>query len=90
MIKRALAVQEVSYILAQLVQSKKGIQHSIHTVIANVTLIKVTFIQNRNKKSEWLAILESDSTLTEQEIVSESMEMLGQYRSVLQDDQIYY
>jgi DDE superfamily endonuclease len=57
------------YRLARPVQSKKGILRSIHTVMANGTPIKVVFIQNRNKKSEWLAILSTDCTLTEQEIV---------------------
>lgn len=57
------------YRLAQPVQSKKGILRSIHTVMANGTPVKVVFIQNRNKKSEWLAILSTDCTLSEQEIV---------------------
>lgn len=57
------------YQLAQPVQSKKGILRSIHTTMANGTPIKVVFIQNKNKKSEWLAILSTDCTLTEQEIV---------------------
>jgi hypothetical protein len=37
--------------------------------MANGTPVKVVFIQNRNKKSEWLAILSTDCTLSEQEIV---------------------
>lgn len=57
------------YRLAQPIQSNKGILRSIHTKMANGTLIKVVFIQNRNKKSEWLAILSADCTLSEQEIV---------------------
>jgi hypothetical protein len=57
------------YRLASPVTSKKGILRSIHTVMANGTPIKVVFIQNRNKKSEWLAILSTDCTLSEQEIV---------------------
>jgi hypothetical protein len=57
------------YLLAKPVQSKKGILRSIHTIMANGTPIKVVFIQNRNKKSEWLAILSTDCTLSEQEIV---------------------
>lgn len=57
------------YRLAQPIQSKKGILRSIHTVMANGTPVKIVFIQNRNKKSEWLAILSTDCTLSEQEIV---------------------
>lgn len=30
--------------------------------------VKVLFVQNRNKKSEWLAILSTDCTLSKQEI----------------------
>jgi hypothetical protein len=37
--------------------------------MSNRTLIKIVFIQNRSKKSEWLAILSADCTLSEQEIV---------------------
>jgi hypothetical protein len=55
--------------LAQPVKSKKGILRSIHTVMANGTPVKIVFIQNRNKRSEWLAILSTDCTLSEQEIV---------------------
>lgn len=57
------------YRLAHPVQSKKGILSSIHTTMANGTPIKVVFIQNRNKKSDWLGILRTDCTLSEQEIV---------------------
>ena len=57
------------YRLAHPVKSKKGILRSIHTEMANGTSVKIVFIQNRNKKSEWLAILSTDCTLSEQEIV---------------------
>lgn len=57
------------YRLAQPIQSKKGILRSIHAIMASGTPIKVVFIQNRNKKSNWLAILSTDCTLTEQDIV---------------------
>ena len=38
-------------------------------MMANGTPVKIVFIRNRNKKSEWLAILSTDCTLTEQEII---------------------
>lgn len=57
------------YRLAVPVQSGKRVLRSIHTTMANGTPVKVVFIQNRNKKSEWLAILSTDCTLSEQEIV---------------------
>ncbi len=36
---------------------------------ANGIPIKVVFVRNRNKKSEWLAILSTDCTLSDQEII---------------------
>jgi len=51
------------------IQGKKGMISSIHTVMKNGVPVKVVFIQNRNKKSEWLAILSTDCTLSEQEII---------------------
>lgn len=57
------------YQLAQPVQGKKGILRSIRCVMANGTPVKIVFVQNRNKRSEWLAILSTDQTLTEREII---------------------
>ena len=57
------------YRSAQPVQSQKGVLRSIHCVMANGTPVKIVFIRNRNKKREWLAILSTDCTLVEQEIV---------------------
>ena len=57
------------YRLAVPVQGKKGILRSIRCVMANGTPVKIIFVQNRNKRSEWLAILSTDQTLTEREII---------------------
>jgi hypothetical protein len=57
------------YFLATPVEGKKGILRSIHTTLGNGIPVKVIFIQNRNKRSEWLAILSTDCTLSEREIV---------------------
>lgn len=57
------------YRLASPVQGSKGILRSIRTTMANGVAVKVVFVQNRNKKSDWLAILSTDCTLTEKEIV---------------------
>lgn len=65
---RRLSLKEL-YFYAIPVQGKKGILRSIHTTMANGIQVKVVFVQNRNKKSEWLAILSTDCTLSEQEIV---------------------
>src|SRR5699024_4498860 len=47
----------------------KSILRSIHTTMTNGVDVKIVFVRNRNKKSEWLAILSTDCTLTEQEII---------------------
>jgi hypothetical protein len=57
------------YRLATPTAGKKSILRSIHTTMANGVPVKVVFVRNRNKKSQWLAILSTDCTLTEQEIV---------------------
>lgn len=57
------------YFHATPIQGRKGVLRSIHTTLANGIPVKVVFIENRNKRSEWLAILSSDCTITEREIV---------------------
>lgn len=37
--------------------------------MGNGIAVKVVFVRNRNKRSEWLAILSTDCTLTEREII---------------------
>lgn len=57
------------YRLATPTSGKKGILRSIQTTMANGVAVKVVFIRNRNKRSEWLAILSTDCTLTDTEII---------------------
>ena len=57
------------YRLAAPIQGKKGLLRSINTTQANGVPVKVVFVRNRNKKSEWLAILSTDCTLSDQEII---------------------
>lgn len=57
------------YRLAAPTQGNKGILRSIHTIQANGVSVKIVFVRNRNKKSEWLAILSTDCTLSDQEII---------------------
>lgn len=51
------------------IRGKKGILRSIYTTQANGVPVKVVFVRNRNKKSDWLAILSTDCTLSDQEII---------------------
>jgi Transposase DDE domain. len=57
------------YCLAKPVTGHKGILRSIRTTMANDIPVKVVFIQNRSKQREWLAILSTDCTLSEREII---------------------
>lgn len=57
------------YRLATPCKGQKGILRSIHTTQANGVQVKIVFVQNQNKKSDWLAILSTDRTLSEQEII---------------------
>jgi hypothetical protein len=57
------------FTLAPVVQGKKHILRSICVELKSGLPVKIVFIQNRNKKSEWLAILSTDQTLSETEIV---------------------
>ncbi|TYS46791.1 transposase [Bacillus infantis] len=57
------------YRFAKPTKGKKDLLRSIHTVQANGVPVKVVFVRNRNKKSDWLAILSTDGTLSDQEII---------------------
>lgn len=50
---------------------KKDLLGSIQVCLQteNQTPVKIVFVRNRNKKSEWLALLSTDTTLTDEEIV---------------------
>jgi hypothetical protein len=63
-----LSLKEL-YRVAIPVSNKKGILRSIHTTMANGIEVKEVFVQNYNKKSEWLTILNTDCPLSEQEII---------------------
>lgn len=66
--KKRVDLKEL-YRLAEPTIGNKGILRSIRTTMANGVQVKVVFVRNRNKKREWLAILSTDCTLTEQEII---------------------
>lgn len=57
------------YRLATPTTKQKGILRSIYTTMANGVAVKIVFVRNRNKKSEWLAILSTYCTLSDQEII---------------------
>ena len=51
------------------VAGKKEVLRSVHTITANGIPVKIVFVRNRNKKSEWLAILTTDCTLDDREVI---------------------
>ena len=57
------------YHLAKPTTGKRDILRSIYTKQANGIRVKIVFVRNRNKKSDWLAILSTDLTLSDQEII---------------------
>src|SRR5699024_9664998 len=57
------------YRLATPTNGKRTILRSIHTTQANGIPVKIIFVRNRNKKSDWLAILSTDCTLSDHEII---------------------
>jgi len=57
------------YHLAKPATGKKDILRSIYTTQANGVKVKVVFVRNHNKKSDWLAILSTDVTISDQEII---------------------
>jgi hypothetical protein len=66
---RKLSLKEL-YAAASPVESKKsGILRSIRTELASGISVRVVFVRHRTKKSEWLAILTTDLTLTVEDII---------------------
>ena len=66
---KAISLQEL-YKVATPVQGKgKGILRSIRTQMVPGIPIVMVFVRHRTKKNEWLAILSTDQTLTEEEII---------------------
>lgn len=48
---------------------KKDILGSVQVALDNGIPAKILFIRNRNKRSEWVAILSTDTTLDNEEII---------------------
>src|SRR5699024_1954555 len=57
------------YRLGTPTNGKRTILRSIHTTQANGIPVKIIFVRNRNKKSDWLAILSTDCTLSDHQII---------------------
>lgn len=55
--------------LALPVTGQKGVLRSLRTTLAKGLPVKVVFVQNRHRQDRWLALLSTDCTLTEREII---------------------
>jgi len=66
---KRVSLKELYYLAKPASSEKKGLLRSILTTQANGVRVKIVFVQNRNKKSEWLAILSTDLTLSDHEII---------------------
>jgi hypothetical protein len=66
--KRLLSLKEL-YQAAGPVASRKGILRSIQTYMVPNIQVKIVFVRHRTKKNEWLAILSTDCSLSEEEII---------------------
>jgi len=67
---RLLKLEEL-FKLVRPTLEKKDVFGSIQVCLQteNQTPVKIVFVRNRNKKSEWLAILSTDTALSDEEIV---------------------
>jgi hypothetical protein len=66
--KRSLSLKEL-YQAAIPVAGQKGILRSIRVQMAPNISVKIVFVRHRTKKNEWLAILSTDCSLSEEEII---------------------
>ena len=66
---RALSLKELYKVATPVQGEGKGILRSIRTQMVPGIPIVMVFVRHRSKKNEWLAILSTDRTLTEEEII---------------------
>jgi hypothetical protein len=64
----SLSLQELYYAATPIKRRNKGVLRSIRAELAGIPITMV-FVRHRSKKKEWLAILCTDLSLTEEEII---------------------
>lgn len=65
---KQLTLKEL-YQKAKPTMGKKDVLGAIHVQLGNGIPVKILFVRNRNKRSEWLAILSTDTALDSEEII---------------------
>ncbi|WAH35293.1 IS4 family transposase [Alicyclobacillus dauci] len=66
---RRLSLKELYYAATPVQGMKKTILRSIHTQLAPGIPVVMVFVRHRSNKKEWLAVLCTDCSLTEEEII---------------------
>ncbi|EXX90864.1 transposase [Paenibacillus darwinianus] len=66
---RRLSLQELYFEAIPVLGKSKGILRSIRTELSPGITVTMVFVRHRSKKKEWLAILCTDCTLPEEEII---------------------
>lgn len=66
---RRVTLQELYYQAVPVQGKNKGILRSIHTKLSPGIPVTIVFVRHRSNKKEWLAILCTDLTLPEEEII---------------------
>ena len=66
---RRLSLQELYYAATPVQATKKSILRSIRTQLSPGISVMVVFVRHRTNKKEWLALLCTDTSLTEEEVI---------------------
>lgn len=66
---RQFTLKELYHVAQSVQGAQKNILRSIHTKMAPNIPVKVVFVRHRTHKNEWLAILSTDCSLSEEEII---------------------
>lgn len=66
---RRLSLKELYFMATPVVGKKKAILRSICVQLTPDIPVKIVFVRHRSKKKEWLAILSTDCSLSEEEII---------------------
>jgi hypothetical protein len=66
---RRLDLKELYCVARPIQGARKGILRSITTKMAPDITVKIVFVRHRTNKNEWLSILSTDCSLSEEEII---------------------
>jgi hypothetical protein len=64
-----LSLSELYFVATPVQGTNKNIMRSIHVQLPSGLPVKIVFVRHRSKKKEWLAILSTDCSLCDEEII---------------------